>query len=213
METQTQKETFFQKPWVHSLGAVILIFGALGGFLFWQNTRGKVFIENAFLDAPIINLSATAPGTLNALYVKEGDVVEPNTQVALVGSQILTAKEAGVVTAAPNVIGNYFSPGQTVVSFVKTSGMKVVGTIEETKGLNKLAVNQPVTFTVDAFPGKKFTGVLETVSATSTETGVAFAISDKRPTKKFNVVVRFDAASYTELKNGMSAKITVDTRS
>lgn len=207
-----EKETIFQKPWVKSLLAFVLIFGTLTGFLFWQLNRNTVFIENSYLDAPVINLSPVSPGTLNALYVKEGDYVDANTQVALVGSQIIFTKNAGIIASAPVVLGAYFATGQTVASVVNIGEMKVVGAVEETKGLADLKSGQRAIFTVDAFPGKTYEGILDQVSPVSNDNGIVFSISDKRPIKKFDVKVRFNARQYPELKSGMSAKITVHTK-
>ena len=64
-------------------------------------------------------------------------------------------------------------------------------------------------FKVDAFGSKKYYGVVDEISPTSKESGIAFNISDKRETKEFNISVRFDNAAYNELKNGMSAKIWI----
>ena len=196
---------------MHSLISFLVIFGALAGFLFWQVEKNTVFIENSYLDAPIINLAPSSGGVLNALYVKEGDRVGANSQVALVGSQIVYTEDGGIVSSAPYVLGSYFSPGQTVVSVVNDSEMKVVGQIEETKGLNKIQAGERATFSVDAFPGKTYEGVVDEVSAVSADTGVVFDISDTRPIKKFDVKVRFNVVEYPELKSGMSAKITVYT--
>lgn len=202
-----------EKPWIASILSSTLIFGLLGVFLFWQIKAGTVFIENSQLEAPIVNLSPVTAGTLNALYVEAGDRVNANTQIALVGANTITTKEGGVIMHTPDALGGYFTPGMTVVSLVKTEAMKVVGSIEENKGLKDVAVGQRATFTVDAFPGKKYSGIVDEISATSEETGVLFSISDKRPIKKFTVTVRFNIAEYPELKSGMSAKITVHTRS
>jgi len=206
-----KKEHILKRPWVHSLMSFIVIFGLLGLFLFWQVESSTVFIENSNLEAPIINLAPSSPGVLNALYVKEGDQVAENTAVALVGSQIISTKDGGIVASAPVVLGSYFSPGQTVVSIVNTGEMKVVGQIEETKGLNRVQVGQRATFSVDAFPSKTYTGIVDEISPVSDNTGVLFNISDQRPIEKFDVKVRFNIADYPELKSGMSAKITVYT--
>lgn len=212
MENNNQtKQPIFKKPWVHSLISFILIFGALAGFIFWQLSKNTVLIENSDLEAPIINLAPSTPGTLNALYVKEGDTVPENSPVALVGSQIIYTKEGGIVASAPSVLGSYFSPGQTVVSIVNVSAMKVVGEIEETKGLSSVVDGQRATFSVDAFPGKTYEGIVDQISAVSNDNGVLFSISDERPVKKFDVKVRFNTSQYPELKSGMSAKITVYT--
>lgn len=191
---------------------VVVIFGALAGFLFWESQKNTVFIENSDLEAPIINLSTTSPGILNALYVKEGDRVSANSEIALVGSQIISTKDGGIVAFAPEILGAYFMPGQTVVSIVNDQAMKVVGQIEETKGLENIVAGQRATFSVDAFSGKNYEGVVDQISPISDDNGVVFSISDKRPVKKFDVEVRFNVADYPELKSGMSAKITVYTK-
>jgi multidrug resistance efflux pump len=207
-----KKENILKKPWVLSLASFIVIFGLLGLFLFWQVSSSTVYIENSNLEAPIINLAPSSAGVLNALYVKEGDIVQPNSPVALVGSQTISTGDGGLVSDAPAVLGSYFSPGQTVVSIVNVSEMKVVGQLEETKGLDKIKVGQRATFSVDAFPGKTYEGVVDEISAVSDDTGVVFNISDQRPIEKFDVKVRFTIAEYPELKSGMSAKITVYTK-
>jgi multidrug resistance efflux pump len=212
--TEVKKESLLvRKPWVKSLIFAVVIFGILGIFLYWQSNRGTIFIENSDLEAPIVNLSPQAPGTLNAVYVHVGDIIKPNTQVAEVGTGIIMSKEGGIVASIPEALGGYFNIGTTVASVIKISEMKVVGSLEENKGLKDIAVGTRATFTVDAFPGITYEGVVDEVSPTSIETGVVFSISDKRPIKKFNIKVRFNAGDYPELKNGMSAKITVHTRS
>jgi len=211
MEENKNKQNIFKKPWVQSLTSFVVIFGALAVFLFWQTNKNTILIENSDLEAPIINLTPSSPGVLNALYVKEGDNVLANTQVALIGSQIISTKVSGIVASAPLVLGSYFSPGQTVVSIVNTEEMKVVGQIDETKGLSSLNAGQRATFTVDTFPGKTYEGVVDQISPISNDNGIIFSISDTRPVKKFSVKVRFNVSDYPELKSGMSAKITVYT--
>ncbi len=207
-----KKDNIFKKPWMQSLISFLVIFGALAGFLFWQVERNTVLIENSDLEAPIINLSTNAPGILNDLYVKEGDRIEANAQVALVGSQIIFTKEGGIVVSAPRVLGAYFMPGQTIVSIVNDKEIKVVGQIDETKGLSSIKAGERATFSVDAFPSKVYEGVVDQVSPVSDNNSIVFSISDKRPVKKFDVKVRFNVADYPELKSGMSAKITVYTK-
>jgi multidrug resistance efflux pump len=203
------KKDILKKPWLQSVVAIVVIFGALGGFLYWHSSHNTVAIDNSLLDAPIADISPSAPGQLNALYVKEGDRVAANAPLALVGSETLFSKEAGIVTGDPQGIGSYFAPGQKVLSVIVDSKMRVVGSIDETKGLAKLKEGQHATFTVDAFPGKSYEGTVDEISPASSDSGIAFSISDKRPVKKFDVYVRFDTSKYPELKTGMSAKIRV----
>ena len=212
IEKTEKKPHILKRPWMQSLISFIVIFLLLGLFLFWQEANNTVSIENSNIEAPIINLAASMPGTLNALYVKEGDVVSANSEVALVGSQIISTEDGGIVSSAPVVLGSYFSPGQTVVSIVNTAEMSVVGQIAETKGLDRIKVGQRATFSVDAFSGKTYEGVVSEISPVSDDTGVLFNISDQRPIENFDVKVTFNIASYPELKSGMSAKITVYTK-
>ena len=205
----TKRESILKKPLTQSIIGIVVVCLFLGVFLFWQTDHGTVLIENSQIDAPIINLSGTTAGTLNALYVKEGDVIPANTPVALIGTDTVISKEDGVVTDIQNELGQFFAPGQTVVSMVHPDDMRVVGALDENKGLEKIKPGQEATFTVDTFGSKTFVGVVESVSQTSNNTGVLFSISDKRPTKQFDIKVRFNVANYPELKNGMSAKITV----
>lgn len=211
-QEQNKKESIFKKPWIRSLMIIIFIFGLLSGFIFWLSTRNTVLIENSFLEAPVINLSPATPGILYALYVNEGDRITSNSPVALVGSQTIYSKDGGIVASAPKVIGSYFNVGQTVASVINDKEMKVVGAVDETKGLGSIKAGQRATFTVDAFSGKQYEGIVDEISPTSNDTGVVFNISDTRPVKSFDVKVVFDITKYPELKNGMSAKITVHTK-
>jgi multidrug resistance efflux pump len=216
MENNTEKiekkESLFKKPWIQSLFSFVFIFALLVVFLFWQTNKNTILIENSDLEAPIVNLTPSTPGILNALYVKEGEKVEANSQIALVGSQVISTQNSGIVASAPLVLGAYFMPGQTVVSIVNNQEMKVIGQIDETKGLSSIKEGQRATFSIDAFPGKIYKGVVDQISPVSDDSSIVFSISDKRPVKKFDVKVRFNIADYPELKSGMSAKITVHTK-
>lgn len=209
--TENKKEKLFLKSWVQSVTSMTIIFGILIGFIYFEYNKNTVFIENSYLDAPLSNVSSATAGVLNAIYVKEGDIVSIDQNIALIGSEIVHAKESGVISTVPHAIGGYYNAGQTVTTVVVNNKMRVIGSVEETKGLKKISSGQKVIFTVDAFPGKKYEGVVDGVSAVSNESGVAFSISDKRPIKKFNVYVEFDHTQYPELKGGMSTKMTIYT--
>ncbi|MEI6316220.1 MAG: HlyD family efflux transporter periplasmic adaptor subunit [bacterium] len=211
-EQTTKKQNILQKPNVQSIIGIVGVIAMLIGFIFWQSNKNTIFIENSYLSAPVINLSSNTPGTLNALYVTEGQSIQANTPVALTGTDIVTSKQSGLILTIKNNIGEYFTPGEPIVSMIHTEDMRVMGTIDENKGLENIHVGQKATFTVDTFGSKTYVGIVDSISSTSDDTGVLFSISDKRPTKKFDIKVRFNVADYPELKNGMSAKITVYTK-
>jgi multidrug resistance efflux pump len=146
---------------------------------------------------------------LEEVFVNEGDKVSANQSIARVGDEIIKAKSDGIVVAINENIGTSFNPGQAVASMIDPSDLRVVGHIEEDKGLANIQIGQPVVFTVDAFGSKKYYGVVDEISDTSRESGIVFNISDKREVKQFDVKVRFDVNKYSELKNGMSAKVWI----
>jgi multidrug efflux pump subunit AcrA (membrane-fusion protein) len=84
-----------------------------------------------------------------------------------------------------------------------------VGEIDENKGLDLIKVGDPVTFTVDAFGGQKFSAVVDEISPTSNQSGIVFNISNSRETQQFDIKARFDTTTYTQLKNGMSARMWI----
>jgi multidrug resistance efflux pump len=206
------EKSILRNKWVQSSGAVAVVLIIVGGLLYWQMSSTRISIDTSVISAPIIDLSPTAPGQLQEIYVNEGDVVPANTPVAKVGDEIIKTKIAGEIITVQNNIGKSFNPGQAVVSMIDQSQLRVVGTIDENKGLNKIQVGQLANFTVDAFGSKTYTGVVDEVSPSSHQTDVVFNISDSRPVNQFDIKVRFDQNAYPELKNGMSAKLTIFTK-
>jgi multidrug resistance efflux pump len=94
---------------------------------------------------------------------------------------------------------------------INFADMRVTGTIDENKGLDSVKIGQIVSFTVDALPGEIFWGYIDEISPTAKQTQLQFSVSSERPTQQFLVYARFNAYAYPQIKNGMSAKMTVYT--
>jgi multidrug resistance efflux pump len=212
MEQSEKKESIFSKPWVQSLVGIIVIVLALGGLLFWKSLSSHVSIDNSQVLAPTIAIGPQTEGILQEVDVQPGDTVTAGETVARVGSEILTAQINGLVIATQNTPGQVIMPGTAVVSMIDPTQLRVVGTIEEDKGLDDIKVGQPATFTLDAFGNEKFTGVVDQISPTSDESSIVFDISDEREEQNFDVKVRYNIADHPEFKNGMSAKLTIYTK-
>lgn len=205
--------TSFKNPQVLKLLiGFVLLFLVGGGFLYYQKTRDRVFIENSLISAAVIPIAPITPGNLNKIYVHEGDIIKKGDPIADVGDQIIRAESDALVVKAQNITGSIISVQNPVVFLIKSSNLRVDGTLDENKGLNQLKTGQPVSFTVDAFPGKTYWGYVDEISPTAKQTQIAFSISNERPTQQFEVFAKFDSAKYPEIKNGMSAKITVFTK-
>ena len=132
-----------------------------------------------------------------------------NESVARVGSEILSAKTAGIVVSTINTPGQVFMPGSPVVSMIDPLQLRVVGKIDEDKGLSRVKIGDPVLFTVDAFGSTQFVGEVDEISPTSNQSSVVFSFSDKSEIKQFDIKVRYDIAQHPEFKNGMSAKLRI----
>lgn len=191
---------------------VILVVGGIGAGIYYYVSGKTIYIDQSTIQAPLINLSPSNSGNLQAVFVKAGDMVTTDEPVAEVGNEIVKAQTDGEIVSVDQNIGEFENAltGQAVVAtMIDPTQLRVVGSLDENKGLSDVQVGDSASFTVDAFGGKQYQGIVDEVSPTSKQSGVVFDISSQRPTNEFDVYVRFDPTKYPELKNGMSARIWV----
>ena len=191
---------------------VLAIVGAVGGGLYWYVNGKTIYIDQSEIEAPLINLSPDSSGVLQVVYVQAGDTVTADQPIAEVGNDIVKAQTSGEIVSINQNIGQYLNTltGQaTVATMIDPAELRVVGNLDENKGLADVKVGDPATFTVDAFGSQQFKGVVDEVAPTAESGSVVFNISSERPTQQFAVYVRFDPSTYPQLKNGMSARIWV----
>ncbi len=201
-----------QRKLIIGIGAAILVVGAIASGAYLYVAGKTVYIDQSVIQAPLINLSPVNSGVLQQVFVSAGDTVTAQEPVARVGNEIVKAQTSGFITSVNQNIGEYENPltGQAnIATMIDPTQLRVVGHLDENKGLADISVGDLATFTVDAFGGKQYKGIVDEVSPTSEQTGVVFDISSERPTNQFNIYVRFDPGVYPELKNGMSARIWV----
>lgn len=202
----------FRKPKViRTLGIVIGLLLLVGVVLFFLKTENRVSIENSIVSGPITTLSSTTPGELRTVFVTDGQKVKKGDSLAIVGSEIIRAPFDGVIVSTNQQTGSLVSSQVPVVQVIDPTKIRIDGTIDENKGLNDIKVGQVVSFTIDALPRKTFWGYVDEVADTAKQTQLSFSISSERPTQQFDVFANFAASQYPEIKNGMSAKMTVYT--
>lgn len=204
-----QKKTHTRRALIVAALILIVVGGGSVGLAYVAASSHTVYTDQASIEAPVISLSSTAGGTLHALNVDAGQVVAANTVVAQVGVELIKATQGGLVIATHGDLGDAVAPGQPVVDMIDPTSLRVVGRVDENKGLDRIHIGDPVAFTVDAFGGKQYTGVIDEVSPTSNQSGVVFNISDQRQVQQFSIKAHFDTSLYPELKNGMSARMSV----
>ena len=221
MDTNTQPTSINQtnqapakpkkKPFI-LIGFILLaIIAAAGAMIYWLNTKDRIYTDAAQVYAPQITLAPSAPGTLQQVFVHEGDTIAPNAVVARVGNELIKTKSAGLVVKTVEDAGKIINAGENVVTIIDPDELRVVAQIDENKGLKNIKAGQSVVFTVDAFGSKKYSGVVDEVSPTSHAGDVVFNISDQRQVAQFDIKIRFNTQLYPELKNGMSAKVWIQT--
>ena len=75
-EAQVKKPNIIQKikqnKALKAAIAVVAIVAIGGGIMYWKNSQSRIYIEKAEVSAPIIDLAAQNPGTLNDVMVSVG---------------------------------------------------------------------------------------------------------------------------------------------
>ncbi len=202
---------FFKSHTFKILVAIIFVAVLIAGSIYLTAMQGRISVEDSEINAPVITLSAAAGGVLDAIYVKQGDIVPEGTIVAMVSGEAIETKTNGIITFVQNTPGQIVSSATPLVKMIDPKELRVIGHIDENKGFADIEVGQRVVFTIDAFGSKEYEGVIDAISATSKESDIVFSISDKREEKTFDISVKYDTSAYPELKNGMSARIWVYT--
>jgi len=72
--------------------SVLILIAGFGASYFIYTSR-QVTVDRATISAPLIHISPTTSGRLNAVYVNEGDRISANTPVALIGTQVIKTKQ------------------------------------------------------------------------------------------------------------------------
>jgi multidrug resistance efflux pump len=190
---------------------ILISVGLIGGFVYLEQTRNRVFIENSLVSTPIISIAPDTQGKILDIKVYDGEKVKKGDALAVVGTKTLNAYEDGLIVSTNRTIGSVVNPQVAVVSMINFSDMRIAGTIDENKGLDEIKIGQAVAFTVDALPGQTFWGYIDEISPTAKQTQLQFSVSSERPTQQFIVYAKFNAYQNPQIRNGMSAKMTVYT--
>jgi membrane fusion protein (multidrug efflux system) len=127
------------------------------------------------------------------------------------------APAAGIISNADRLLaGQQVVPGIGMVSLVGGEAAWVEANFKE-KDLARMAPGQRATVEIDAYPGRKFTGRVESIGA---GTGSEFAILPAqnangnwvKVTQRVPVRIRFDQKPDKPMIAGLSATVTVDLR-
>lgn len=195
--------------WVTAGLIAVVVIGGSAAISYWLSTMGRIYTDKAIVSATVTVLSPSISGTLEEVYVHVGDIVGPDTVLARVGNELIKTSTESIVTDINDAIGTTVSPTTPVAKVVNPEDLRIVAHIDEDKGLSEIKVGNQAVFTLDAFGGKQFQGIVDEISASARQGDIVFSISDKRQINQFDVKIRFDVNSYPYIKNGMSAKVWI----
>jgi multidrug resistance efflux pump len=196
-------------PLMAEIAFLVVVIAVAGAYLFIQDMEGKIFVEKAEISAPVISIGSPVSGRIEKIYVGEGDSVSEGQRLALIGNTTIYSQARGIIIWTKDNPGQMTGPSDTIIKMVQPGDFRVVGRVQEDKGLRDIEPGQRVVFTVDAFGDTKYEGYVDSVAMTARSSDIVFSISDKREPREFEVRVLYDAAAHPELKNGMSAKIWI----
>jgi len=112
---------------------------------------------------------------------------------------VIKAPFTGVIAKKFTETGELLLPGKQIVQIVNPDRVYVLATIDEVD-VGRLRIGQPVTITVDAFPGKKFQGTVRRISP--------IVSGGKLETRTADVWIYFNEKQ-ASIKPGMSADVEI----
>lgn len=129
----------------------------------------------------------------------------------------VVAPAAGIISQMASLnVGQFVATGTTIASLIKSNDTWIEANFKETQ-LDGLANGLPVEVSVDAYPGLKMHGLVDSIGAA---TGSQFALIPAqnatgnwvKVTQRITVRVKLDDETHAELlRAGMSAVVSVDT--
>lgn len=107
------------------------------------------------------------------------------------------------VKKGERVVGTASMAGTELLRIADLSQMEMLVDVSE-NDIIRVSIGDTATIEVDAYPGKKFRGVVKEVANSATTSGT----TSTDQVTNFEVKVRILSNSYAELMNGMSAKLS-----
>lgn len=188
-----------------------------------QGTQAQADIKTALAGKTQVELRRQQISTAEAA-IKQAKANLENAQVQEDRTKIYAPSDGIIVKKAANV-GVALSPGQTILTMTQGIGTYITANFKETQ-VGNVRVGQMVEFHVDAFPGKKFRGVVGNINAATgasttllppdNATGNFTKVVQRIPIK-IAIVPGDKAGEATAedialLRQGMSVAIEIDTQ-
>lgn len=161
-----------------------------------SSEKASVAQAQAQLD---LTLSGSTPQEIDA---QKAQVAQAQANVQAIQAQIansyLIAPMSGVITTQNAKIGEIATPGVPLVSMISPNSLEIDADIPEVD-ISKIALNDKVSITLDAFPNETFTGKVFFIDPAET---VLSGVVD------YEVKIAFDKKD-ARLKSGLTANLNI----
>ncbi|MGD0727361.1 MAG: efflux RND transporter periplasmic adaptor subunit [Spirochaetia bacterium] len=165
---------------------------SIAGYYWYQGSR-YVATDDARIASNVVTVSPEILGKVLEWRVKEGDTVQkddilgrqdlgsaltsgalnPQTMGSVAGvvaeKAVLKAPIAGQVILSTAVVGEMAAPGMSLAVIADTDGLYVSANIKE-GSIARVKIGQSVSVSIDAFPGRRFHGRVETIGRATSST-------------------------------------------
>lgn len=208
------------------LALMVLALGGISAY-YWYKGYYFVITEDAYVDGTLIRVGPQVAGQLKEVYVDEGREVRAGEPLARLDDQTLAAGVSVDLTYIKSPItgtvlkrlanpGEIVAPGQAVVMVADLRQVYITANVEETD-LGKVRPGQFVDFTVDSFPGVRFTGRVQQIGEA---TAATFSLLPTRTTsgtftkvvQRVPVKIAIDDYQGRRLLPGLSAVVRIHVR-
>ncbi|MCL4405478.1 efflux RND transporter periplasmic adaptor subunit [Patescibacteria group bacterium] len=149
-----------------------------------------------------LKLAGSTPQAIQAqqAQVEQAEASVKNIEVSIAQAS-LVAPISGVITVQNGKVSQVASAGETIFSIISGNNLEVDSDVPEID-IGKVNVGDPVTMTLDAFPGEQFTGKVFYIDPAQT---VIQGVVD------YLVKVSFDKPD-PRIKSGLTVNLTIDTK-
>jgi RND family efflux transporter MFP subunit len=139
--------------------------------------------------------------------VRDAEQALSQAQAAL-NAATVKAPEAGIVVELPATVGTPVNQGAVVAKIVDPSSLELQLSLDEID-IPQVKLNDPVSFTLDAYPGQSIQGILTRISSVAqASTNPATSASPAGATA-FPATVTFTPPDHVTPLPGMNANVTI----
>ena len=217
--------------------SIVVIIGASIVYYFYYMDTHYFKTENAQVTANSIAITPFLTGSVSSWNVKEGDVVTKNQILgrqdlssmlstsainvptlsssadSIMSKADIKSPIAGKVVQSNVVQGETISPGMQIAIVADTTNLYINANIEETS-IFKIKQGQKVDIRVDAYPGKNFTGYVQSVgqasqSAFSTTPSLNTSGTFSKVTQLISVKINIVNDENVPMLLGMNATVNI----